>query len=306
MKLRNLPRLAGPPLLSAAIITLAVGDGRGSEVTLELDAGQGEWAVWATISDDTSDTAPLPIVGIAAFVIDVWGEDGVTVTTSVNDSPADDLGAGFSLFRSNHDGPPGMGIHAAQPTLFGEPSRVIDGVGLLPGSQGDASWQWPVQLASGSYSGERGTLLVETVDPDETRSGFTLLFGKDGTWTGTEVDETGGGDVITADVVHGAQITVGLIPGDFDSDGDVDGDDFLIWQSGFGSTDGAQLSDGDSDGDGDVDGDDFLSWQVNFGTESGSPGSGESTAVPEPACMGLAIGLLLTAGLGPRIAPGRG
>ena len=56
------------------------------------------------------------------------------------------------------------------------------------------------------------------------------------------------------------------IPADFDLDRDVDGDDFLAWQVGFGLTTGATKSDGDADLDGDVDGDDFLIWQIEFGS----------------------------------------
>ena len=63
------------------------------------------------------------------------------------------------------------------------------------------------------------------------------------------------------------------------SDGDVDGDDFLAWQTGFGIHAGAQKSDGDYDNDGDVDGDDFLGWQAEF-SSGGGPISG---TVPEPA-----------------------
>ncbi len=73
-------------------------------------------------------------------------------------------------------------------------------------------------------------------------------------------------------------------PADLDDDGDVDGDDFLIWQAGFGVDDS-----GDVDGDGDTDGDDFLIWQAEFGYEEGA-GSG---AVPEPST--IALGLLLAA-----------
>ena len=57
-------------------------------------------------------------------------------------------------------------------------------------------------------------------------------------------------------------------PGDFNMDGNVDGDDFLIWQAGFNVDDS-----GDADGDGDTDGDDFLIWQSNFGTAEGSGSS---------------------------------
>jgi hypothetical protein len=67
------------------------------------------------------------------------------------------------------------------------------------------------------------------------------------------------------------------IAGDFDSDGDVDGADFVVWQTNFPTASGAILSDGDADGDGDVDGADFVVWQTNF------PKTSDSTlAVPEP------------------------
>ncbi|MBN1852381.1 MAG: lamin tail domain-containing protein, partial [Pirellulales bacterium] len=61
------------------------------------------------------------------------------------------------------------------------------------------------------------------------------------------------------------------IPADFNSDGDVDRDDLLIWQGGFGIRTGAAQSQGDADGDGDVDGNDFLSWQ-QFHSGHPSPG----------------------------------
>ena len=56
-----------------------------------------------------------------------------------------------------------------------------------------------------------------------------------------------------------------FLPGDFDQDSDVDGEDFLNWQTGFGMVAGATASDGDGDFDGDVDGEDFLIWQQNLG-----------------------------------------
>ncbi|MBN1851308.1 MAG: hypothetical protein JW829_01240 [Pirellulales bacterium] len=63
---------------------------------------------------------------------------------------------------------------------------------------------------------------------------------------------------------------------DFDADGDVDGDDFLVWQASFGVTIG-----GDADGDQDTDGDDFLIRQAQYGSVAGT----RSTAVPEPSTM---------------------
>ncbi len=52
---------------------------------------------------------------------------------------------------------------------------------------------------------------------------------------------------------------------DFDSDGDIDGRDFLIWQQGAWLTSGASLEDGDSNADGRVDGLDLATWQAGYG-----------------------------------------
>jgi hypothetical protein len=77
------------------------------------------------------------------------------------------------------------------------------------------------------------------------------------------------------------------VPGDFDSDGDVDGADFVAWQNHFPTANGATLVDGDADADGDVDGADFVVWQTNFPFAPGSTAS----PIPEPGSIGLiAIG----------------
>jgi hypothetical protein len=54
-------------------------------------------------------------------------------------------------------------------------------------------------------------------------------------------------------------------PPDFDSDGDVDGRDFLMWQQGAWITADAKLEDGDSNADGRVDGLDLAIWQAGYG-----------------------------------------
>ena len=74
-------------------------------------------------------------------------------------------------------------------------------------------------------------------------------------------------------------------PGDFDSDGDVDGADFVAWQTNFPTANGATLAQGDADGDGDVDGADFVVWQTNFPF---TPGPG-AAPVPEQHSFLLAI-----------------
>ena len=81
-------------------------------------------------------------------------------------------------------------------------------------------------------------------------------------------------------------------PGDFDGDGDVDGNDFLKWQNGYPTgAGGAMVFDGDADGDGDVDGNDFLVWQNNYPSAWPPAGLGladaQSVTVPEPATLAL-------------------
>ena len=66
-------------------------------------------------------------------------------------------------------------------------------------------------------------------------------------------------------------------PGDFDVDGDVDGDDLAQWQGGYG-----QGNAGDADGDGDTDGRDFLLWQQNY---TGPGALTTVSAVPEPTSL---------------------
>lgn len=79
-----------------------------------------------------------------------------------------------------------------------------------------------------------------------------------------------------------AMTAVPSLPGNFDGDDDVDGDDLATWKLNFGSTT-ADSSTGDADGDGDADGNDFLIWQRNV---TGSVN--EIVPVPEPATAGLA------------------
>lgn len=75
---------------------------------------------------------------------------------------------------------------------------------------------------------------------------------------------------------------------DFDQDGDVDGEDFLIWQRGFGIDDGSVgLAEGDANGDGNVDASDLTAWEMQYGN-----GANGLSAVPEPTGFALASSLL--------------
>ncbi len=107
-----------------------------------------------------------------------------------------------------------------------------------------------------------------------------------------------------------------LVPpqeGDVDLDGDVDFQDFLLLQVGYGNTSGAARSDGDLDADGDVDFQDFLVLQVNFGAGGDADFIGDAssaaTLVPEPGTLFMAItaalALAISAGAWRRRSSGR-
>jgi hypothetical protein len=76
------------------------------------------------------------------------------------------------------------------------------------------------------------------------------------------------------------------IIGDFNGDGNVNGDDLLAWKASFG-----QSSAADADGDGDSDGVDFLAWQRHFG-ETHANAVAAATGVPEPASSALILAWL--------------
>jgi len=69
---------------------------------------------------------------------------------------------------------------------------------------------------------------------------------------------------------------------DFDGDDDVDGDDFLAWQRGFGIVaPNATKNDGDADNDFDVDGLDLTVWELQYGYQA--PLSAVATVAKVPA-----------------------
>jgi T5SS/PEP-CTERM-associated repeat protein len=86
-------------------------------------------------------------------------------------------------------------------------------------------------------------------------------------------------------------VIAAIVPGDFDNDGDVDGADFVAWQTNLPKPNGATLAQGDADGDGDVDGADFVVWQTNFPFTPG-PGAAASP-VPEPSTIAISLFPLL-------------
>jgi hypothetical protein len=84
-------------------------------------------------------------------------------------------------------------------------------------------------------------------------------------------------------------ITGPTVTGDFDCDGDVDGADFLIWQTDLGTTQIPRRS-ADADGNASINGADLERWKQNFGAAE----MAAAIATPEPAAAMLSA---LIAGL---------
>jgi hypothetical protein len=72
---------------------------------------------------------------------------------------------------------------------------------------------------------------------------------------------------------------------DFDSDGDVDGQDFLIWQRNVSV--GATQQSGDANNSGAVDSADLAVWRTQFGLAG--PAVPFASSVPEPATVGIVL-----------------
>ncbi len=84
----------------------------------------------------------------------------------------------------------------------------------------------------------------------------------------------------------------GPVSADFDGDGDVDGDDFLAWQRGAGTTANATPADGDANIDGAVNDEDLAVWELQFGTVPPVI-TAAVASIPEPATLVLGCAAMI-------------
>ena len=132
---------------------------------------------------------------------------------------------------------------------IGGPSQDLFTNPLEPGD-------WVIGFQSSHDTSESGILRVSGSVATE---GPLPLFSRDSVPRGVLNGQDPNDIAVRWGITLGAEIA---IPGDFDHDLDVDGDDGAIWNVTYGVEHIA-----DADDDGDVDGTDFLAWQANFGME---------------------------------------
>jgi hypothetical protein len=117
-------------------------------------------------------------------------------------------------------------------------------------------------------------------EPYDARIGTRTTAPHHQTWGGW-IDETAiwiGRQLTVAEAISLWNAATGQGPaGDFDDDTDVDGNDFLVWQRGLGST---------------FDAGDLADWKANFGASAVTA----SNAVPEPSGVWLALAIATLAG----------
>lgn len=154
-----------------------------------------------------------------------------------------------------------------------------------------------VQLSAAQSTDPGGSIASAVVEWDFNSDGvfdtaptttktLVKLFDEPGDYRITaRLTDTLGAGAISAPLV--LRVAALPEPGDFDEDGDVDGDDLTNWTSGFGLASGATHRQGDADSDQDVDGADFLVWQRQLG--SGTPAASANSQAPEPATLSLCV-----------------
>ncbi len=203
---------------------------------------------------------------------------GANLVISIDDRFSEPLKSNYQIpHRDNHPGPFG-------PAGEGSGLAVKDG-----------SWHHIVVSRNGDDIMNTivvvdGELITTDRYADSTDSwGITEPFdARIGTRTTAPHDQTFNGWIDEMAIWIGRALTVdeaismwnaaaGLTPslgGDFDADGDVDGNDFLVWQQGVGST---------------YDAGDLADWKANYGAGPGL------SAVPEPSSLALSAAALVAA-----------
>lgn len=213
---------------------------------------------------------------------DAGGIAGVSVLIdNINNDAAAAGGAGFEVFESQQ-----VGTVVEIVTGSDLVAPLDSDVGLGAGTTGNvaddlfagsspAIWANNALLASGTFGATRPSFLATS---------GTLAAGANEFVAGVATATTLGTTSVRGDGVA----TDGLLPGDADRDGDVDGDDFNLLAFSFGN-DPTTWDEGNFDSMNGTNGDDFNLLAFNFGNSASAPAI---AAVPEPSsialiCLGL-------------------
>ncbi|WP_210417811.1 GH25 family lysozyme [Bythopirellula goksoeyrii] len=271
--------------------------------TLQVDAFQSLTIDGATLTFDTinlmphsSESAKILMAGDLNFTLLGSGTATIANGTGTGNSGHVDLGGANRVFNIA-DGAASIDLAIDVPVINGSLTKSGPGTLALYGNNsftGDAVVEDGVlSLSQAMLPDDSDVSLATGGILDLDFSGTPDVIGKfsiDGSSLAVGIwGAVGSGAQFTTPSITGAgmlQVTSTNIPGDFDGDNDVDGDDLTTWQTAYGNGAGA-----DADQDGDSDGQDFLVWQRNY---TGSNPLTTATAVPEPGSITLLLVALIT------------
>jgi hypothetical protein len=196
-------------------------------------------------------------------------------------TPGEVSGFGVEVFASGvfNENLRGMLLTQGEDAVV-DPGEGTIGFGLTSGTIASNLAQ---NLNFGPYSPGPAGGTATPPDPSSVfprQSGpFTLVV--------TASDSPSGGGTIRGftlgyDVKYDISPAGAVEDADFNGDGNIDGDDFLTWQRGFGV--GTDLSAGDANDDNVVDAADLAIWRDQFGTSSSLAAVAQ---IPEPAGAAL-------------------
>jgi hypothetical protein len=165
------------------------------------------------------------------------------------------------------------------------------GAGSLGASNGEVLASQPASGNVGSYYASVGAFGTATSDVSLSVSGAINSFALIGYLRTTNATYAVDFDELRIGTTWASVTPAGTVNNaDFNDDGDVDGQDFLTWQAGFGRTGTGTLSTGDANADTNVNGSDYDIWAAQFGATGLSVTA--SAPVPEPAgLVALVLGI---------------
>lgn len=245
-----------------------------SDTGIQIDSSRTDWAAVTAYDADVDTTAPSPLDVATLSVANDRDELFFRLTLDTTTGTPPDLGSGHRLFL-DLDGDRGTGY-------LGETSDFALGADYMVFGDRLFAFQGSTQQ---TFSWD---FLNDLAVDDSTSSDIEWAVPLDGLGDPTIIDlfvqgdNDGLNDYLPNRANSGPdgnyfRYEVGVAPlaGDYDSDGDVDADDYLRWKDHYGTTDSAA----DGNADGIVDASDYTIWRDAIAAY------GSSTSVPEPITL---------------------
>jgi hypothetical protein len=184
----------------------------------------------------------------------------------------------------------GAGFLSANRVQLQDPAEEGANTGVDAMLQGDGI---ALELDLSAFTASATLTLIDNQTPDAVTGFFERGNSLDLYEEGATISGTGYSGSVNISYVGGTgnDVVLSMVASpaesaDFDSDGDVDGSDFLTWQRGLGINNGASRDQGDADADGAVTAADLKIWNNGFE----APGIGAPVGtIPEPHTLLLSL-----------------